>query len=126
MVPYSGWEGFVVQRGQQPRETGTHCVPSFFWPWGIVLLNRYVLFLCATSRSPHYPFLKSAMKSMLVIDGSASVARVFAEIFEKRGWNASTCGDHDSALERLAGHTTYDVILLSYRVLDDPAFGLSI
>jgi len=56
------------------------------------------------------------MKSMLVIDGSESIARLFAEIFEKRGWDVATCGDLDSAMERLAGNKPYDVILLSYRV----------
>ena len=56
------------------------------------------------------------MKSMLIVDGSETIAKLFAEIFEKRGWNVATCGDRDSALERLAGHKPYDVILLSYRV----------
>lgn len=56
------------------------------------------------------------MKSMLIIDGSASIARLFAEIFEKRGWSVFTCGDRDCALERLAGSEPYDVVLLSYHV----------
>jgi DNA-binding response OmpR family regulator len=56
------------------------------------------------------------MKSMLVIDGSARIARLFAEIFEKRGWDVATCGDRTSAHERLAGNKPYDVILLSHRV----------
>ena len=58
------------------------------------------------------------MKSMLVIDGSESIANLFAEIFERRGWDVATCGDRDSAIERLAGNQPYDVILLSYRVPD--------
>jgi CheY-like chemotaxis protein len=56
------------------------------------------------------------MKSMLIVDGSETVAKLFAEIFEKRGWNVATCGDRDSALARLAGSNHYDVILLSNRV----------
>ena len=56
------------------------------------------------------------MKSVLIIDGSETIAKLFAGIFEKRGWNVATCGDRDSAIERLAGNNPYDVILLSYRV----------
>ena len=56
------------------------------------------------------------MKSMLVIDGSASLARLFAEIFEKRGWDVATCGDRSSAMEWLSGNDRFDVILLSYHV----------
>ncbi len=56
------------------------------------------------------------MKSMLIIDGSPSIARLFAEIFERRGWSVFTCGDRDCAMERLAGSEPYDVVLLSYRV----------
>ena len=53
---------------------------------------------------------------MLIIDGSPSIARLFAEIFERRGWSVFTCGDRDCAMERLAGSEPYDVVLLSYRV----------
>jgi CheY-like chemotaxis protein len=56
------------------------------------------------------------MRSMLVIDRSETVSRVFVEIFEKRGWDVDTCGDRDSATERLAGSRPYDTVLLSYRV----------
>ncbi|MEK6406868.1 MAG: response regulator [Acidobacteriota bacterium] len=56
------------------------------------------------------------MKSMLVIDRSETLANLFAEIFEKRGWNVDTCLDRDSAIARLAGNKPYAVILLSYRV----------
>lgn len=56
------------------------------------------------------------MKSMLIIDGSATIARLFAEIFERRGWSVFTCGDRDCAIERLAGSEPYDVVILSYRV----------
>lgn len=56
------------------------------------------------------------MRSMLVIDRSETLAKLFAEIFEKRGWDVDTCGDRDSAIERLAGSKPYETILLSYRV----------
>ena len=56
------------------------------------------------------------MKSMLIIDGSEIIAKLFAEIFEKRGWNVETCGDRVRAMERLTGHNHYDAILLGYRV----------
>jgi DNA-binding response OmpR family regulator len=56
------------------------------------------------------------MKSMLIIDGSASLARLFAEIFQKRRWDVATCNDLESAMERLAGNNLYDVILLSHQV----------
>jgi CheY-like chemotaxis protein len=56
------------------------------------------------------------MRSMLVIDRSETIAKLFAEIFEKRGWDVDTCGDRGSAIERLAGSKPYDTVLLSYRV----------
>jgi len=56
------------------------------------------------------------MSSMLVIDGSACLARLFAEIFEKRGWNVATCCDHKAAISRLSGRDAYDVVLLSCQV----------
>ena len=64
------------------------------------------------------------MKSMLVIDGSARMARLFAEIFEKRGWGVVTCDDRDSAMEHLAGGKPYDAILVSYRMLGSDVFHL--
>lgn len=56
------------------------------------------------------------MRSMLVIDRSDIIAKLFAGIFEKRGWEVDTCGHRDPALERLAGNKPYDAVLLSYRV----------
>lgn len=61
---------------------------------------------------------------MLMIDGSARMARLFAEIFEKRGWRVVTCGDRDSAMEHLAGTTRYDAIVISYRILGSDVFHL--
>lgn len=58
----------------------------------------------------------SVMKSMLVINGSETIAKLFAGIFEKRGWDVAACGDRDSAIARLAGNKRYDAVLLNYRV----------
>ena len=56
------------------------------------------------------------MKSMLVIDGSLTVAGLFAEFFEARGWNVGVCTDGECAMDQLSGSKPYDVVLLSYRV----------
>ena len=56
------------------------------------------------------------MKSILIIDGSEIIAKLFAEVFEKRGWDVDTCGDRDCAMERLTAHNHYDAILLGYCV----------
>ena len=56
------------------------------------------------------------MKSILLIEGSSSVAKSMAQIFEERGWQVTACGDQDFAIERLAGSTPYDVVLLGYGV----------
>jgi CheY-like chemotaxis protein len=56
------------------------------------------------------------MKSMLIIDGSSTLAELFAEIFDKRGWKVVTCSDRECAIGRLAGNQLYHAILLSDRV----------
>jgi CheY-like chemotaxis protein len=56
------------------------------------------------------------MKSMLVIDGSEIIAKLFAEFFEKRGWYVVACGDRECAVRRLTGGEHYDAILLGNRV----------
>ena len=53
---------------------------------------------------------------MLIIDGSTIVARMFAEIFERRGWDVVVCNDRASAFERLGEGTHYDAILVSHCV----------
>ena len=53
------------------------------------------------------------MKSMLIIDGSTIVAWLFAEIFERRGWNVVVCNDRASAFEHLGEDAHYDAILVS-------------
>ena len=56
------------------------------------------------------------MRSMLVIDGSLTVAGLLAEVFKNHGWNVDVCTDGESAMDRLAGNDVYDVVLLSFRV----------
>jgi two-component system response regulator AtoC len=56
------------------------------------------------------------MKSMLLIDGSEIISRLFAEIFERDGWKVAICRDRDCAVERLAEGQHYDAIVLGYRV----------
>ena len=64
------------------------------------------------------------MKSMLIIDGSTIVARLFVEIFEKRGWKVVVCNDRASAFERLGEDVHYDAILVSQRVPGTNGFSL--
>jgi len=59
---------------------------------------------------------RSAMRSMLIIEGSTIVARLFAEMFERRGWEVVVCDDRASAFDRLGGGALYDAILLSHTV----------
>ena len=56
------------------------------------------------------------MKSMLIIDGSRTLVKLFAEIFEKRRWTVATCGDRECAIRGLAGKQLYHAIVLSDRV----------
>lgn len=56
------------------------------------------------------------MKSMLIIEGSTIVARLFAEMFERRGWEVVVCDDRASAFDRLGGGALYDAILVSQTV----------
>lgn len=56
------------------------------------------------------------MKSMLIIESSAIVARLFSEMFERRGWNVVVCGDRASAFDRLGAGALYDAILVSCAV----------
>src|SRR4029079_9059832 len=58
----------------------------------------------------------STMRSMLVIDRSEILTKVFGEVFKKRGWEVESCNDRDSAIRRLSGSKRYDAVLLSYRV----------
>src|SRR5438128_12075155 len=52
------------------------------------------------------------MKSMLIIDRSKSTTILFADLFERHGWNVAICGDRQCAIERLTGDLPYDSILV--------------
>ena len=52
------------------------------------------------------------MKSMLVID-SPTLARLFAEVFEKLGWTVAICNNSECAMRQVAGSEPYDLILLT-------------
>ncbi|MFY9553776.1 MAG: response regulator [Blastocatellia bacterium] len=56
------------------------------------------------------------MKSILILESSESVAKLCADIFDKRGWAVTACEDRDDALERLTSESSYKVILLGYSV----------
>lgn len=56
------------------------------------------------------------MKTILILEGSNTVARLLAQNFEKRGWDVTICDDRDRAIGRLAGDAPYAVILLGYSV----------
>lgn len=55
------------------------------------------------------------MKSMLIID-SATLANLFAEVFQKLGWHVTIANNRESAMSQIAGSEPYDIILLSYRL----------
>jgi CheY-like chemotaxis protein len=52
------------------------------------------------------------MKSILVID-SPTLAKLFAEVFDKLGWTVAICNDRECAMRRVE---PYDLILLSYHL----------
>lgn len=53
---------------------------------------------------------------MLIIDGSETVAKLFAETFETHAWRVAVCNDRDCAIERLFRNEPYDAILVSSRI----------
>jgi len=55
------------------------------------------------------------MKSMLIID-SPTLAKLFAEVFEKLGWTVTVANNREAAMTQIAGNEPYDIILLSYRL----------
>jgi DNA-binding response OmpR family regulator len=55
------------------------------------------------------------MKSMLVID-SPTLAKLFAEVFERLGWTVTICNTRDCAMRQVAGSESYNVILLSHHL----------
>jgi DNA-binding response OmpR family regulator len=56
------------------------------------------------------------MKSLLIIDGSEVIGRLFTDMFENRGWSVSVCADQRAALTRLAGDGRCDVVVLGYHL----------
>ena len=55
------------------------------------------------------------MKSILIADGNASVAEMFAYVFARHDWNVTRYSDGKRAGEELCGRTHYDAVLVSYR-----------
>lgn len=64
------------------------------------------------------------MKSMLIIDSSEILARIYRELFEKRGWKVFACLDRRSALDSLAGDERFDAVLLSSKVPGSTGAGI--
>ena len=55
------------------------------------------------------------MKSILIADGNASVAEMFAYVFARHDWNATRYSDGKRAGQELCGSAHYDAVLVSYR-----------
>ena len=55
------------------------------------------------------------LKSILLADGHASVAEMFAYVFARHDWTATRYSDGERAGEELRGNTHYDAALVSYR-----------
>ena len=49
---------------------------------------------------------------MLIIDRPKSTTILFADLFERHGWNVAICGDRQCAIQRLTGEWPYDSILV--------------
>ncbi len=58
------------------------------------------------------------MKSILIADGNASVAEMFAYVFARHDWNVTRYSDGKRAGEELCGRAHYDAVLVSYRFDD--------
>lgn len=52
--------------------------------------------------------------SVLVIEGDATVARLFAEVFSQQGWDVYTPRDGKSVAVELFGDRHFDIITVSY------------
>jgi two-component system chemotaxis response regulator CheY len=55
------------------------------------------------------------MKSILIADGNASVAEMFAYVFARHEWNVTRYSNGKRAGEELCGRAHYDAVLVSYR-----------
>ena len=58
------------------------------------------------------------MKAILIAEGDDLVAELFASLFARDGWIVTTCLDGQHAADALAGHASYDAILVSNRLHD--------
>jgi CheY-like chemotaxis protein len=56
------------------------------------------------------------MKSILIVEGHDGVALLFAELFARDGWTATTYSNGQRAAEALSGHAHYDAVLVSNRL----------
>ncbi len=56
------------------------------------------------------------MKSILIMEGDRSAARLFAEVFKQDDWQVDSPSDGQSMAEALLGNKHYDIILVSYRI----------
>lgn len=55
------------------------------------------------------------MKSILIADGNASVAEMFAYVFARHDWNVTRYSDGKRACEELGGRAHYDALVVGYR-----------
>ena len=55
------------------------------------------------------------MKSILIADGNASVAEMFAYVFARHDWTVTRYSDGTRAGEDLSSSAHYDAVLVSYR-----------
>jgi DNA-binding response OmpR family regulator len=55
------------------------------------------------------------MKSILIADGNASVAEMFAYVFARHDWNVMRYSNGKRAAEELCGTAHYDAALLGHR-----------
>jgi PleD family two-component response regulator len=52
--------------------------------------------------------------TVLHVEDHDIVARMAKEMLETEGWAVETCADGNTALEKICGHTRYDLLLLDY------------
>jgi len=52
--------------------------------------------------------------TVLHVEDHDIVARMAKEMLESEGWEVETCSDGNAALEKICGHTRYDLLLLDY------------
>ncbi|HKU76040.1 MAG TPA: response regulator [Pyrinomonadaceae bacterium] len=52
--------------------------------------------------------------TVLHVEDHDIIARMAKEMLETEGWEVETCADGNTALEKICGHTRYDLLLLDY------------